>query len=88
MAEVTMKFGDLELGFFRYRGRIYFCYPYGDWNLHYPVKDGKIVRQSDGTAIHPDETISVIPKEEMTKYGLLIGAADNPLEKRFWATAP
>ncbi len=85
MAEVNMKWGRLECGFFRYRDQIYFAMPHGKMVFHFPVKDGKICNHSDSSNICPGEEISVIPLQDMANHGMQIKQDDNPLDQRFWS---
>jgi len=85
MPEISMQFGKLECGFFRYLDSIYFAMPHGKMIFHFPVKDGKICRQSDGSNIYPGESISVIPLQDMANHGMQINQGDNPLDQRFWS---
>lgn len=84
--ELTMEFRDLEYGFFRYCGKIYFAMQRGKWTLHFPVKDGKIARHSDGSNIFPGERISVIPIQNMASHGMKIKQGDDPMDNRFWSS--
>lgn len=93
MPEISMRYGQLECGFFRYLGGIYFAMPrgiylampHGKMIFHFPVKDGKICRRSDGSNIYPGESISAIPLRDMANHGMQINQGDNPLDQRFWS---
>ena len=85
MAEVSMKWGELECGFFRYLDQIYFAMPYEKMIFHFPVKNGKICREADGSNIFSGQEISVIPAPEMVHHGMDKGVDNNPFEDRFWS---
>ena len=90
MAEVVMKRGNLEFGFFRCKdkisgeAKIYWGMVHGKWDLNFPVKNGKISRNDDHLALFSSEKVTVIPLQEMANHGMQIKQGDNPMDPRFW----
>lgn len=85
MSEISMRWGILECGFFRYLGKIYFAMPHGRMVFHFPIKDGKISKYSDGSNIYPGAEISVIPIQDMVNHGMQIKQGDDPFDEQFWS---
>ncbi|NTU99424.1 hypothetical protein HGA64_05490 [Candidatus Falkowbacteria bacterium] len=84
MKRLKMRFGVLSQGFILFDGKPYLNMMHGQYNLLFPVVDGKISRKSEDLDIPPEEVIEVIALEGLEKFGIIMTETDNLMDQKFW----
>lgn len=80
----TIKFENLESGFFLHGEKLYFAILRGPSTFYYPVKNGKILRAGSKPNIHWEQKVEVLSEEEWEAHGVPCHHGDNPMDDKFW----